>query len=410
MSRVLSKVYLRRIRRQQQDHITKWKAQGSLSEHAKSLDRLVAEGRIDPLDVLPAFESLVRAAGWQLLSSLQEQTPGFRSSAVRRAMEEEVEGARGIYLSGARLRRARAVTEHAADELKYVMVADFESLARLAEAEIAHGGRERGMVARPLVVGTTVEQVRRLDLVLALSVVRVADRHRRQHAALAKRFPKAHLVTQPLPKAFSKGRTRMGDPEVSAIAADALASIEAAFGRLGFRYFANAGTLLGAVRDQRPVEWDDDVDLLVLGPFDPDVFLRAVSLDRFDLRTQSMALRDADRQRFGIPETSTARRLKIHVSSPGATYPRVTISMAIAHHDPAVQAWSYRAIGRVFDVPDRILGDPRHLPFLGRTIPVPQEAEELLESQYGTDWRIPKVAWGPYEETLESLPKSSRRR
>ncbi len=383
----------------------------SLAEDAKLLDRWVAEGHVDPLEALAVFAAAVRAAGWRLLGSGRLSAVRLRwvRSSVARMLRRTVEGSRGIYLVGARLGRARAVTEQGSDELAYVMVADLSCLVRLADAEIARGGRRRGRVRRPLVVASTVADARRVDLQPALSVVRVAERHRRVHSGLVKRFPRAHVVTQPFPKAFSKGRTRMGDPEVSALAGDALASIHEAFERLGVRYFAEAGTLLGAIRDQKPIDWDDDVDLLVLGPMDPAAFLRTVDLERFDVRTGSMELRAGDRRRFGVSDVTTARRLKLHISKRGATYPRVTVSMAIAHLDHSASAWRYRGLGTILDVPAWMVERSHPVPFLGRTIPVPDGAEELLASLYGEDWRTPKIAWGPYEETLETVPRKRRK-
>lgn len=62
-------------------------------------------------------------------------------------------------------------------------------------------------------------------------------------------------------------------PRVLAALVAALRDVDAVCARLGITYWVDGGTLLGAVRHEGPIPWDDDIDL-VLPPADLERFLR----------------------------------------------------------------------------------------------------------------------------------------
>ncbi len=382
----------------------------TLEERAARIDDLVARRRIDPVHGLLALTDAARRTGWLLLPRFPgaprvvTTAPGL----VRRVLRRTVERSVGIHLSGRRVPRAAAIAGAAPDELRYVMVDTFRQAARLLEAGIDTSKDDTaGSAIRPLIVGTCVGDARRLDLRLSLPVSDVEAWHAALHDRLRGRFTSAHLTTQPLPKSYSKGRARMGDPEMSALAAAVLRRIDDAFRMVGTGYVADFGTLLGAVRDGAPIPWDDDLDLVVQGPLDVDDFLAALDLSDFEVEVVLRHLNTSALERFGLTSPTQVRKLILGVARRGERGPSLVISMPVAHRDPTSGEWWYRSMRNDVRLPAGAFAESsskavQRVPFLGSTIPIPEGAEMVLEERYGQGWPTPSLAWGPYTEVLES--------
>jgi phosphorylcholine metabolism protein LicD len=229
-------------------------------------------------------------------------------------------------------------------------------------------------------------------------------------------------------------------------AIEILKEIKEVFDAAGISYWLDCGTLLGAVREQRIIPWDNDIDfgvreedwtkiLSILSEFKKRRFYIEVEDFRLPnsytyklillfrsgwfIGIQPYILKGKNAIRLDIRESFIARGLimvyhllvlnKAHVAHKNELFLRVANNLVALTtsklRKPLSQVilFMLQALRRIcFDY--YIIVVPRHhfeklstIKFYGETFSVPCDVEKYLEHRYGKDWRIPKKEWKEWE-------------
>jgi phosphorylcholine metabolism protein LicD len=154
-------------------------------------------------------------------------------------------------------------------------------------------------------------------------------------------------------------------------------------------YVLEAGTLLGIVRENRLLPWDDDVDITITR-HDSDKFLR--NLDAFRKLGYKVRVKRYQRD-LKYFKKGELRMIKIkHFSLP------------FFQSDVCVDVFVKKLIGDEYywtvgvhkpvlkSVPRRFYEERGKLEYRGKTYSVPADYEGYLTEHYG-DWKTPKKDW-----------------
>lgn len=229
------------------------------------------------------------------------------------------------------------------------------------------------------------------------------------------------------------------------LAAKNLMEVKEILGKLGIKYWLDWGTLLGAVRDGKIIEWDHDIDL---GTMDdswekivstiPEFERRGFYVEFANLKMYKNFIRKSVIfNRFGCPVGIWLYKIKDENALYMLAGPTNLISrgLGVLHHllyfpKTDVQP-KFRLIVKVLEhylslLPPRLkkfLSDvvwwvwrrsgieiariviPKHyfeklgvIKFYGMTFNIPSDVEGYLEYHYGKDWKTPKKRWLPGED------------
>ena len=154
-------------------------------------------------------------------------------------------------------------------------------------------------------------------------------------------------------------------------AAETLKDVKRILDQLGVVFFLASGTCLGAIRENRFIPWDDEMDtacVIGLHGFIEEMIDRVI-----DAFTENGYYVHIDR---------TARSVGISVvkSSIRVDWTRFRIIGDSIVQYPAVKT------------PVRLFTQLKEFDFIGEKFLVPNPPEEYLRIKYGPDWRTPKAA------------------
>lgn len=161
-----------------------------------------------------------------------------------------------------------------------------------------------------------------------------------------------------LPVDLQYGRKSLDKTVAKSNLFDASDILESYDVRYGFIY----GTLLGAVRDSDFIEWDEDIDLYVLGE------------DRVKLLTSLFSFRDS---KFEVVRYEQDL-LTIMRDNEYIDFYIFNSRFGLSRH----------ASGQ--KVNKRYFLNPEHISFHGRAFPALHDSERFLRLAYGTDWKTPQ--------------------
>jgi lipopolysaccharide cholinephosphotransferase len=182
------------------------------------------------------------------------------------------------------------------------------------------------------------------------------------------------------------------DPQVMALARTAVLWLSRCLDEAELLHVLDGGTLLGVVRHEDLMPWDNDIDVSVLSE---DIEAVAATLVRhlpeLDAATGSVwstrwLFHDQD---YG-PWRAGDRR-KLLVETPAGAGGGLLHIACIARY-PMADRRIYEAIGRIFSDPESYFREPVRLPFLGRQVAVPNPPEAFLTDLYG-DWQVVRRDW-----------------
>ena len=156
----------------------------------------------------------------------------------------------------------------------------------------------------------------------------------------------------------------------------------------GIKYSLDAGTLLGVIRENRLLPWDNDMDLMI--PREELPKLEAV-LDR--IRALGYRARVNKHVKDDPPMLLSNERI-VKVWIPHLFVFRAVILDIFVKtkvDDQYVWAEGTKRYARKA-VPAHFHDELKRVEFAGRTYPVPAAAEGYLPQRYG-DWRTPRKEW-----------------
>lgn len=218
-----------------------------------------------------------------------------------------------------------------------------------------------------------------------------------------------------------------------------LKEVKEVFDKHGIRFWLDAGTLLGAVRERRIIGWDKDMELGTMSDNWEKIISALPELKErgFDARVRKSKIRRMHWYYLSIHRFESGGPIDVDIYQSGekafltslvstSTILRVLalLDSLLFHSEAHVQP-RFKPIVNVLDrclslLPPKsrkslanvvwpvlastskllLLEIPKHhferletLEFYGITFCVPSNAEELLELRYGKDWKTPKKEW-----------------
>lgn len=169
--------------------------------------------------------------------------------------------------------------------------------------------------------------------------------------------------------------------------ADALRNVHAILTGCGVDYYADWGTLLGIIREGGFIRHDDDIDVTIVdSKTDPQALLNVLLDKRFEF---IHVLRNEDRiLEFSVSwkKLSIDFFFRIPVGRPGK------VGIADVYYDPDIK----------YETPDQNsykiwLFDEsiktKIVTFKGVEVRIPDKPDEMLEFEYGPEWRSPISNW-----------------
>ena len=226
------------------------------------------------------------------------------------------------------------------------------------------------------------------------------------------------------------------------VAVENLREIKDVFDENGIKFWLDSGTLLGAVRDGKIIEWDGDVDLgtwhrdasKIISTFAEfkrrgfDAILNrkqaAMSIIRSDCSINFGLYRERDnyawnqwtRMRKTAVEKILNRGVNI-LSVRAYAKQEGTFNRKIKHLSSLLPLTLKKLVANTawlllhnlgYTIPVVI---PKHyfeklstIQFYGIEFNIPSDAERYLEYRYGSNWKIPIRNWVPYEDDAAIAP------
>ena len=168
-----------------------------------------------------------------------------------------------------------------------------------------------------------------------------------------------------------------------AVAAERLKDVKRIFDQKGVVFFLASGTCLGAIRENRFIPWDDEMDTAsVIG-------LHGLTEETIDR----------------VNAAFTENGYYVHVAD---SFRSIGISMVKS----SVRAdWScHRIIGDsiyqypAVKAPLRLFTQLKEIDFIGEKFLVPNPPEEYLRTKYGPDWKTPKRSGSFEKDVVGKIP------
>jgi lipopolysaccharide cholinephosphotransferase len=155
-------------------------------------------------------------------------------------------------------------------------------------------------------------------------------------------------------------------------------------------YSLDAGTLLGIVREDRLLPWDNDMDIAVPRTELPK--LKAI-MPRLWLLGYRLRLKPHVREDFPM-KLNEPRILKVRNRKYVLGRGPIILDMFIKTKVGDDYVWAEGGPNRYAkkSAPAHYLDDLARISFAGKTFPIPADADGYLTHRYG-DWRTPKPQW-----------------
>ncbi len=167
-----------------------------------------------------------------------------------------------------------------------------------------------------------------------------------------------------------------------AVAAERLKDVKRILDQLGVVFFLGSGTCLGAIRENRFIPWDDEMDTCSV-----------IGLHGFTEEMIERVIAAFTENGYYVHVVHSASHVGISVvkSSVRADWTCFRIIGDSIYQYPAVKT------------PVRLFTQLKEIDFIGEKFLVPNPPEEYLRIKYGPDWKIPKAA-GFEKDVVQKIP------
>ncbi|WP_438864915.1 LicD family protein [Neptunicella sp.] len=200
-----------------------------------------------------------------------------------------------------------------------------------------------------------------------------------------------NATIQTLPARLIKFSHFQDDPEVSQIAINILHLVCAHLQRTSVRYYVDAGTLLGIIRDNALIPWDDDLDIAIHAE-DLEQTRQSMQPLLQQLATLTgeswQCTEQTNIKVFGAVPKGAIRAMKLSSNQPDSKLPMM--DFFIKYIDG--QWMDYCLSSRGFRMPALHFEYTEKVIFAGQQLAIPAQVEDYLARHYG-DWRTPKKDW-----------------
>lgn len=161
--------------------------------------------------------------------------------------------------------------------------------------------------------------------------------------------------------------------------------------RSGIPYILEAGTLLGIVRENRFLPWDNDLDITITGDYEKKLLS---NLWRLWFSCYSVRVKHYHRDMKFFRKGET-RIVKVSYRDPLKWFrKRVILDIFIKRLIDDQYYWTVGIMSPVLkSVPRRFYEQHTQIEFSGRKYMVPEDYTGYLEEHYGKEWRTPVKEW-----------------
>ncbi len=181
------------------------------------------------------------------------------------------------------------------------------------------------------------------------------------------------------------------DATYAPIALHMLKRVTDLFDKYGIRYTLASGTLLGIIRENRLLPWDNDIDLHVFNE-DIDKFMRI----RWRIWLAGFTAKVRYQHKSDPPlEINAVRLIKIYNRQYFLFKGPVLIDCFVTTKHDGYYKYSCGGKRRytVKAIPEKYYNELGTHEFNNSTYSIPDFPKEYLEMKYGPDWQIPKTKW-----------------
>ena len=167
-----------------------------------------------------------------------------------------------------------------------------------------------------------------------------------------------------------------------AAAAERLKDVKRILDELGVVFFLGSGTCLGAIRENRFIPWDDEMDTASI-----------IGLHGLTEETIDRVIAAFTENRYYVHVGDSARYLGISVVKSGIR------ADWTCHRIIGDSIYQYPAV----KTPLRLFTQLKEIEFIGEKFLVPNPPEEYLKTKYGPDWKTPKGP-GFEKDVVQKIP------
>ncbi len=161
--------------------------------------------------------------------------------------------------------------------------------------------------------------------------------------------------------------------------------------RAGLPYILEAGTLLGVIRENRLLPWDNDLDITITRDYEAKL---SKLLWRFLLKGYYVRVKYYDRD-MACFKKGERRIIKIkHINILKGLSKDIVLDIFLKRRIADEYYWTVGLNPPVLKaVPYRFYEERSRVSFEDYDFLVPADSEAYLEEHYGKDWRIPVKEW-----------------
>lgn len=160
----------------------------------------------------------------------------------------------------------------------------------------------------------------------------------------------------------------------------------------GIKYYTDAGTLLGIIRDKELIPWDDDIDFAVasseckkleeiLAEVCRELFVLFGVEWRFSIQKST--------HHFGVISIGDIASYKLHATKALSAYPQIDFFVKYQN----AETMEYVLASRGIRMPSHHFEGTYLIDFKDFKVRIPSDVEGYLAKHYGDDWKVPRKEW-----------------